>query len=87
MFNKKTQGLPLSVVVIAVIALMILIVLITIFSGRMGGFKKELKHCTCMPISECRVIDPDVACGAREVQTGERNWITNEASGCCVLEK
>ena len=42
MFNKKTQGLPLSVVVIAVIALMILIVLITIFSGRMGGFKKPV---------------------------------------------
>jgi hypothetical protein len=51
-FNKKSEGLSLSVVVIAAIVLLVLIVLIMIFSGRLGSWGKSVD--TCPPNS----VDP-----------------------------
>jgi hypothetical protein len=42
MNNKKAEGLSLSTVVIAAIVIVVLIVIILIFSGRIGGWNKEV---------------------------------------------
>jgi hypothetical protein len=53
-FNKKCQGMPLNVIIIAVICLLVLIVLIFIFTGKSGQFTKGVESCaskgaTCLP--------------------------------------
>jgi len=46
MKSKRGQGLPMNTIVIAAIVLVVLVVLIMIFTGRMGGFTRELtKDC------------------------------------------
>ena len=40
--NKKAQGLPLNVIVVAAIVLIVLVVLIAIFSGQMAEFLKRI---------------------------------------------
>ena len=39
---KKSQGMPINVVILAVIGLIILIVLVAIFTGRAGIFSKNV---------------------------------------------
>lgn len=39
---KKGQGISLNVIIIAAIALIVLVVLIAIFTGRLGGFQRDL---------------------------------------------
>jgi hypothetical protein len=43
--NKKSEGLSLSVVVIAAVVLLVLVVLTIIFSTRMGNFNKTMNNC------------------------------------------
>lgn len=45
MDNKRAQGLSLNTIIIAAIVLIVLIVLWAIFTGRMGGFAKEVAVC------------------------------------------
>ena len=42
--NKKAQGLPLNVVIIAVIVLIVLIVLWVIFTGRASKFSEKVSN-------------------------------------------
>lgn len=44
-FNKKSEGLSLSVVVIAAVVLLVLIVLILVFSGRLGSWGQSVDTC------------------------------------------
>jgi hypothetical protein len=44
MKNKKAQGLPLNVIIIAAIVLIVLVVIIVIFSGKIQLFGKGLKE-------------------------------------------
>lgn len=43
---KKGQGLPLNVVIIAILALIVLIVLVVIFTGKIGGFGRDIVSCS-----------------------------------------
>ena len=43
--TKKAQGMSMRTIVIAAIALLVLVVLIMIFTGRIGGFTKDLDSC------------------------------------------
>ena len=77
--NKKAQGIPLNVIVIAVIALIVLVVLSLIFSGKIKGFGKgvdetadSFKNLCEIPgterecvssISDCQPDDGDVLSG------------------------
>ncbi|MBU90735.1 hypothetical protein CMO94_04285 [Candidatus Woesearchaeota archaeon] len=38
--NKKSQGLSITTIILAVIGLMILVVIIALLTGRLGGFSK-----------------------------------------------
>ena len=40
MMNKKGQGLPLNVIIIAIIVLVVLVVMIAIFTGRIALFER-----------------------------------------------
>ncbi|MDA1196938.1 MAG: hypothetical protein O2779_03175 [Nanoarchaeota archaeon] len=42
--NKKAQGLPLNVIIIAVIVLVVLVVLWVIFTSRAGEFSKQVTN-------------------------------------------
>lgn len=48
--NKKSEGLSLSVIVVAAVALVVLVVLILLFSGKLNLFNTGVK--TCPPDSE-----------------------------------
>lgn len=55
---KKSQGMPINVIIIAVIVLIVLVVLIAIFAERAGIFSKQMKSCeqnggNCVPKEEC----------------------------------
>jgi len=56
--NLKSQGLSLNTIIIAAIVLIVLVVLWSIFTGKIGGFSKELKECrgTCTT-SSCAAVD------------------------------
>ncbi|MBD3355092.1 hypothetical protein GF361_03855 [Candidatus Woesearchaeota archaeon] len=40
--DKKAQGLPINVIIVAAIALIVLVVLVAIFTGRLGLFGQEV---------------------------------------------
>jgi len=42
--NKKAQGLPINVIIVAAIALIVLVVLVAIFTGRLGLFGQEVSE-------------------------------------------
>ena len=44
--NRKSQGMPINVIIIAALALIVLFVLITIFTGRVKIFSESLQSCT-----------------------------------------
>lgn len=44
-FNKRAQGLPITVIVIAALSLMVLVVLIVIFSSQTGKTVSTLQSC------------------------------------------
>jgi len=52
MLEKKGQGLPITVIIIAAIALVILVVLVAMFVGRMGIFGKKVATVTEMSCTE-----------------------------------
>ena len=44
--NKKAQGMPVNVIIVAALALMVLVVLVVIFSGKVKLFSESLQSCT-----------------------------------------
>lgn len=43
--TKKSQGMPLNVVIIAVLALIVLVVITAVFTGRVKIFSETLQSC------------------------------------------
>ena len=68
-FNKKGQGLSMTVIVVAALALLVLVVLAVIFIGRMGKTASEVDQCK----GSC--IDADLA---QEQCTGRYQKITSD---------
>ena len=44
--KRKSQGMPINVIIIAALALVVLVVLLAIFSGRVRIFSENLQSCT-----------------------------------------
>jgi len=42
---KRGQGLPLNTIIIAAIVLIVLVIIILIFTGRIGGFNRDVQSC------------------------------------------
>ena len=64
--NKKSQGLSINAIIIAVIALVVLVVLVAIFTGRIGVFSSGIsKTGTCQNSGgQCQAS----ACGNNQEQ-------------------
>lgn len=43
--NRKSQGLPLNTIIVAVLVLIVLVVIVLIFTGKMGFFRKSIEDC------------------------------------------
>lgn len=43
--NRKSQGMPINVIIIAALALIVLVVIILIFTGRTKIFSEDLQSC------------------------------------------
>jgi len=91
MRNRKSQGLSLNVIIVAAIVLVVLIVLWSIFTGKIGGFSKELQECRGQCLSEdvCKypkgVKDPQAECGNRiNLGVGYYQWNLG-GNVCCIL--
>lgn len=63
--NKKSEGLSITTVIIAVLALVVLIVLILIFTGKIDLFNKGVVDCGGSNVKRCTV-----ACDACTQCTG-----------------
>jgi len=44
--NRRSQGMPVNVIIIAVLALIVLVVLTVIFTGRVRIFSSTLESCS-----------------------------------------
>lgn len=44
-FYKKSQGMPVNVIIIAALALIVLVVLVAVFTGRARIFSQSLESC------------------------------------------
>jgi len=43
--GERAQGMPLNIIIIAVILLVVLVVILSIFSGNIWKFSKDLQSC------------------------------------------
>ena len=43
--GERAQGMPLNIIIIAVILLIVLVVILSIFSGNISKFSKDLQSC------------------------------------------
>lgn len=43
--GKKSQGMPINVIIIAALAMIVFIVLVVLFTGRVGLLAKDLESC------------------------------------------
>lgn len=62
MINKKSQGMPINVVIAAVIALAVLVVIIMIFTGQIGKTSENLGSCLTKN-GKCADKLPNKQCG------------------------
>ncbi|MEK6984474.1 MAG: hypothetical protein AABX33_07915 [Nanoarchaeota archaeon] len=56
--TKKSQGMPIEIIIIAALALIVLVVLAVILANRTGIFTKDLQSCPakqgeCTPGTKC----------------------------------
>ena len=80
--NKKGQGLPINVIIIAALALVVLVVLVLMFTGRFQLFSEGLQNClvkggSCEPASS--------GCKPNEAPIINTNCENEKVKGiCCV---
>ncbi len=43
--RKKSQGLPLNTIIVAILVLIVLVIIVLIFTGRMAIFRKGIEDC------------------------------------------
>lgn len=81
--NKKSQGLPVNIIIIAVIALIVLIVVVAIFTGRIKLFSGTLESCRAKQ-GQC---ESGVVCPENKAQVTAKCPETEEDKGkniCCI---
>mgnify|MGYP001267900439 CR=1 FL=1 len=83
--NKKSQGLSINAIIVAVIALIVLVVLVAIFTGRIGIFSKGVGEAgSCDSIGG--TCDSDSDCDTGEVRSYGASGCENDYI-CCVPEQ
>ena len=64
--RRKSQGMPVNVIIIAVIALIVLFVLVALFTGKIRGLSQDLESCTtkqgrCDDKKECAANEATIS--------------------------
>jgi len=81
--NRRAQGMPINVIIIAVLALIVLVVLVAIFTGRIKIFSEGLQSCAAKQ-GHC----VDKPCGPNEATITRTNCPEgdrdNKRTICCV---
>jgi len=78
MYNKKAQGLPLNVIIIAILVLIVLVVIIAIFAGKIGIFSREVAECKA---KGGRCESKTTGCETNEVPVA---GLCGEDEVCCI---
>ncbi len=81
--NKKSQGLSINAIIVAVIALVVLVVLVAIFTGRICIFSQGVSEAgTCESLGgTC-----DIGCDTGEVRSYGASGCEDDDI-CCVPEQ
>jgi len=77
--NKKAQGMPVNVIIIAALALIVLVVLVVIFSGRVRIFSITLEDCEAKQGSCKTGCDPNTEAKITNVKCPKE-----KSAICCV---
>ena len=78
---RKSQGMPINVVIIAVLALIVLVVLAAIFTGRVRIFSQSLESCAAKQ-GQC-TEKPGDNCKSNEATIANTDC-DKEKKKCCV---
>ncbi|MBI1934899.1 hypothetical protein HYS31_00515 [Candidatus Woesearchaeota archaeon] len=77
---KKSQGMPINVIIISALALIVLVILAAMFSGKVKLFSKTLEDCRTKQGS-CH----DAPCGPNEaVITNTECPKSKNPQACCI---
>jgi len=74
--KRRAQGLPVTVIIVAVLALIALVVVMAIFTGNYGKFSKDIQSCA-LKSGTCRA-----ACESGESQIDAE--CQKEKPKCCI---
>lgn len=77
-YNKKSQGLPLNVIIIAAICLIVMVVMIAIFTGKISIWGSDMQKCESRG-GKCSTT-PE--CADNEVEI--KNVAGCEPNACCI---
>ena len=87
MMKKKAQGMPITVIIIAVLALLVLVILALIFTGGLGKWITKVGDCETKG-GKCAFTCGSAAEETQEYQTEYSEWKCpdkeDQAQKCCV---
>lgn len=85
MKQKKSQGLPINIIIIAAIALIVLVVVLAIFSGKIRFFSKSIAG-TCQDQGGECMLKCDEKFPIRVIAKGcdSKGKNPNEEGPCCL---
>lgn len=89
--RKKAQGLPLTTIIIAAIGMIVLVVMVAIFTGRIGGFGKDVETAQTVSCSDACVASGYTS-GGRELKSDQpckddERSISFRGARCCCIDR
>ena len=82
--KRKSQGMPVNVIIIAALALIVLVVITLIFTGRVRIFSSALESCSA---KQGHCVEK-ITCGDNEAriiaECPEKGDPTSKGKTCCV---
>ena len=78
--SRKSQGMPINVIIIATLALIVLVVLVMFFSGRIGSIGKDLDRCETKQ-AKCQTSP----CGDNQAQVSGKCEDISKPNCCATI--
>lgn len=83
MQNKKGQGMPVNVIIIAVLALLVMVIVAFVFTGKFAEFSKRINDCEAVAGNAC-----EYSCAEGYTQDSSRKCFegnkVDTSKVCCV---
>lgn len=77
--TRKSQGLSLTTIIIAILVIIVLVVVVLIFTGKMGFFGKSLSNCD----GHCETTTTRCLEGEIPIPTSNCNGLDENYKYCC----